>query len=182
MAQPAGEKRDPLPREFDAEAVRRGLSAAIARACPSWLRQEREDLLQSTLLRVWEVVSREEVRPEMKATYLWKAAYSVTIDEIRKARWRYERALGEESMDETPARSEHGPEESALAKEVAGSVRACLRGLEVGRRRAVQLRLAGSGHAAAAEMLGISVKQFSNLLFRGMEDLRSCLRAKGVSE
>jgi RNA polymerase sigma factor (sigma-70 family) len=167
--------------DFDTEAVRRRLSAAIAQACPNWLRHEREDLLQTTLLRVWEVVSRAEVRPEMKATYLYRAAYSVTIDEIRKARWRYERALSEDPMEEKPATAERGPEESALAAEIATSVRSCLQGLDPGRRRAVQLRLAGSGHAAAAEMLGLTVKQFSNLVFRGMEDLRSCLRSKGVS-
>jgi RNA polymerase sigma factor (sigma-70 family) len=127
---------------------------------------------------VWEIITRSEGRQELKATYLWKTAYSVVLDEVRRARWRYERTF-EDDADER-ATMAADPEQNAAAVEVAKKVRDCLAGLDEGRRRAVQLRLAGVGHETASRMLGLSVKQISNLAFRGMQDLRACLRAKGI--
>jgi RNA polymerase sigma-70 factor (ECF subfamily) len=166
--------------DLDVETLRRRLAAAVSRACPRWLRQEREDLVQTTLLRIYEAGARADGTMELRSAYFWKAAQAVTIDEIRRARWRYERALDDESGGERATESPD-PERSARAAEFGRKVRECLETLDGSRRHAVQLRLAGFGHDEAARLLGRSVKQISNLVFRGMQELRACLREKGVS-
>lgn len=163
---------------LDIEAVRRQLRAAVARFCPGWMREEREDLVQASLLRIMEALKARE-GAELKATYMWKTAYSVVLDETRRAWRRRERPFGDDGPPPVPAGAT--PEALQLQGEVGRAVRDCLGGLEAGRRRAVQLRLAGFGHDDAAQRLGLAVKQASNLIFRGMEDLRRCLRAKGIT-
>lgn len=156
------------------------LSEAVSRICPFWLSQEREDLVQSALVRVVGLLGEGEKR-EMNSTYLWRTAYSVTLDEIRRARWKHERSMdGETHAVDGPDRAVD-PEKAALSREVSAHVRDCLRGLEKSRRRAVILRLAGYGHDDAAARLGMTMKQIANYVHRGMSELRQCLRSKGLS-
>lgn len=165
----------------EVESLRKSLATAVARTCPFWLSQEREDLVQTALLRIVGLRGRGEPPSEMTATYLWKTAYSVTLDEIRRARWRFERTMEVGSSgDDRPATS-LDPERAASAREISLQVRACLRKLEISRRRAVVLRLAGYGHAEAAQRLGMTVRQLANFIHRGMKQLRQCLQAKGIT-
>jgi RNA polymerase sigma-70 factor (ECF subfamily) len=177
---------DPSPAAVDistsqAESLRRTLSVAVSRICPNWLSQEREDLVQTALVRIVGLVGRGGPTRELTATYLWKTAYSVTLDEIRRARWRHERTMEEGSHGEDRPGTALDPEEAASARETSRHVRDCLRGLEMSRRHAVLLRLAGYGHDESAQRLGMNVKQIANLIHRGMKDLRSCLQAKAVA-
>jgi RNA polymerase sigma factor (sigma-70 family) len=117
----------------------------------------------------------------MTATYLWKTAYSVTLDEIRRARWRFERTTEARSHGEDRPGTTLDPEQAASAREISLHVRECLRNLEISRRRALLLRLAGYGHEEAAQRLGMTVRQIANFIHRGMKQLRRCLQAKGVT-
>jgi RNA polymerase sigma-70 factor (ECF subfamily) len=47
------------------------------------------------------------------------------------------------------------------------------------RRRAVMLYLQGHSVPEAARLLGWTAKRTENLVYRGLADLRHCLRAKG---
>jgi RNA polymerase sigma-70 factor (ECF subfamily) len=163
------------------DSLRRGLSTAVARICPFWMSQEREDLVQTALLRIVGLLGSGESHREVTATYIWKTAYSVTLDEIRRARWRYERSMEHASQGEDRPGTALDPERAASAREICPRVRECLRSLEISRRRAVLLRLAGYSHGEAAQRLGMNVKQIANFIHRGMKDLRTCLRAKGVN-
>jgi RNA polymerase sigma-70 factor (ECF subfamily) len=153
--------------------------AAVSRACPRWLANEREDLVQASLLRVVEAVGGV-ASLDVKATYLWKTAASVTIDEVRRARWRHERSLDEVTSQRDDDDPSVDPERALAAREIADAVRACLDRLEPARRHAVLLRLAGFSHAEAGKILGLSPKQVTNLTFRGMQDLRRLLRDRGI--
>jgi len=163
------------------EPIRKALAIAVARICPSWLAQEREDLVQTALLRIVGLLGSEDSRREVNATYLWKTAYSVTLDEIRRARWRYERSAGDEMLEHGGSETSPDPEQAASTREVCVHVRACLRDLEASRRRAVLMRLGGYSHEETARRLGKSQKQIANFVYRGMKDLRRCLQAKGVT-
>src|SRR4051794_18325309 len=86
-APPAPDEKD-AAREV-AERARKlldGVRRAIRRACPRDLAGLSEDLVQAAVLRVLE---REHVDGQRKAiSYAWHAAFSVTIDELRKLRRR----------------------------------------------------------------------------------------------
>ncbi|HEX4823991.1 MAG TPA: RNA polymerase sigma factor [Candidatus Polarisedimenticolaceae bacterium] len=163
---------------IDAERLRSQLERAVARICPRWLRGERDDLVQSSLVRILEQVRGGGV--SFNATYLWRTAYAVVLDEVRRARRKYERPLDDEGVGEAEAPAAD-PERRALDGELVRAIQACLRGLTADRRRAVQLRLAGLRYAEAAELLGADAKRTANLVFRGFEDLRHCLREKGAA-
>ena len=165
----------------DVEHLRSKLTRAVARICPFWLAQEREDLVQTALLKIVGGHRTDKEPRQLSGAYLWKTAYSVTLDEIRRARWRFERPLEPNvSSPENPS-PDQDPEESAASGQVFSQVRGCLEQLEPSRRRAVLLHLTGSSHAEAATLLGKHVKQVDNLIHRGMKSLRECLRSKGIS-
>ncbi|HJQ99464.1 MAG TPA: sigma-70 family RNA polymerase sigma factor [Candidatus Polarisedimenticolaceae bacterium] len=142
---------------------------------------EREDLVQSALLRIVGHHESEGAPREVNATYIWKTAYSVTLDEMRRARWRFERSAGDELSEHVVAGRSPDPEEAASTSEVRAHVLGCLRYLEISRRRAVLMRLSGYNREETAERLGMSPKQIANYVHRGMQDLRRCLQAKGVN-
>lgn len=163
----------------DVLSFRRRLAAAILQSCPRWLAEDREDLLQAAWVRLTEVLNRQDAA--LSTTYLWRIAHSVVIDEVRKRRARREIAI-EDTADQSPelVAGRSDPEQQFLTNETVLQVRACLAQLAQDRRRAVQLRLAGFEPLEIARHLERTSKQTANLVFRGLEQLRACLRAKGV--
>jgi RNA polymerase sigma-70 factor, ECF subfamily len=159
------------------EHVRRQLAAAVKRICPSWLSANRDDIVQAALIRVYNL--GRENREAVSASYLWKVAFSVTMDEIRRQRRRPEETLDSvERVDVT-----HGspdPEARALGRELGRIIRECLSELGEDRRLAVTLHLQGHTVAEAGALLGWPHKRMANLTYRGLEDLRRCLAARGI--
>lgn len=72
------------------------------------------------------------------------------------------------------------PEQDAAAREIAHGIQDCLMHLLVPRRWAVALYLYGCTVPEVARRLGWTPKKAENLVFRGMNDLRACLTAKGL--
>ena len=139
------------------------LRRAVARACPAELDGMREDLVQAALVRFLERPPESgEVR---SASYLWRIAYSVAIDELR--RLQRKPVLLVEADAELPARSD-----------LAVELNDCLDQLSEPRRLAVGLHLQGFTDQEAAQALGWNFKRVRNLIFRGMVDLRRCLQGK----
>lgn len=94
---------DPRARSvaLDLEPLRRRLLAAVRHACPSWLTGHAEDITQEALIRVAAAFERQgETKREFPSSYLWKAAYTATVDAMRKYRQRREREI---SVDDRPA-------------------------------------------------------------------------------
>ena len=166
----------------DLVALRRRLEQAVARVCPRWMLHHADDIVQVSMLRVLEVVRKDEQRRSFNASYLYRVAYSALVDELRRARWRHEVPL--EGTDDASKPShpsaEAGPESRAAGREVGEAIAACMRTLIPSRRRAVLLHLHGHSAAESAALLGQSLKQVRNLIYRGIADLRACLRKKGV--
>lgn len=126
-------------------------------------------------------VRRREENVILTTSYLYKVAYAVVVDELRRAQWRREAPLEREGVPEpqVPA-NEAGPERRAVAREIADGIQDCLSRLDTPRSLAVTLHLQGDTLAEAAQTLGWSVKRTENLTYRGLADLRSCLAAKGL--
>jgi RNA polymerase sigma-70 factor, ECF subfamily len=156
----------------DAERLREVLVRAVARVCPPSLAAQREDIVQNALLRVLPEMRRSsEQEPVRTSSYLWKAAYTSMVDEIRRRTRRREVALEPEAV-ERPA--------SKPDPHLGLEIRDCLGRLVPPRRRAVGLYLFGFEAEESARVLGWRVKQLQNLTYRGLADLRRCLESKGI--
>ena len=163
----------------DPEGLRRTLLRAVGRICPSRLAAHREDIVQAAMLRIMETLGRSEQSGIRTASYIWKAAYTATVDEIR----RMERLREVPLEDVNPDRPGGGPPGTAEADarlELGQAIRGCMDALLPPRRQAVALHLYGFSAEEVARMLGWELKRTNNLLYRGLADLRSCLQGKGV--
>jgi RNA polymerase sigma-70 factor (ECF subfamily) len=159
--------------------VRRVLSEAVRRLCHGDLAAEQEDIVQAAVMRVMAVCARAEGNPDLSSSYLWKVAYTATIDQVRHARRRHEDPAVETPGIE-PLAADPSPEREASAHEVGAAIRESLATLSHDRRLAVTAHLVGYSVPEAARLLGFSPKRTENLVFRGMADLRRSLRAKGI--
>jgi RNA polymerase sigma factor (sigma-70 family) len=171
----AADSPEGVAAESRAHQVRAILTRAMARACPAQYAALREDLVQAALLRVLEIERSNEANAVRSSSYLWRVAYSVAVDELRRLR-RSEavtmRTVEDEPVPEPvvppPAQPDLGP-----------ALRQCLGRLVEARRLAVVLHLEGFQSEEASRLLGWDRKRVRNLIFRGMDDLRDCLRVKG---
>jgi RNA polymerase sigma-70 factor (ECF subfamily) len=155
------------------------LSDAVRKLCHGDLAAEREDIVQAAVMRVMAVRTRAEGNPDLSSSYLWRVAYTATIDQVRQARRRHEDPSVETTSVE-PFAPDPNPEREASAHEVGTAIRESLATLSHDRRLAVTAHLLGYSVPEAARLLGLSPKRMENLVFRGMADLRRSLRAKGI--
>jgi len=165
--------------EEDFVRLRAQLARSVARVCPRWLAGQAEDIVQTAVLRVMDVLRRGEGKAGLGASYLWKVAYTATVDEIRRRRRKREVPLEEHAagLPDGPAAD---PERTRAGREAGEGLRECLGRLLEPRRLAVVLHLQGHSVPEAARLLGWSAKRAENLVYRGLADLRACLRAKGL--
>ena len=174
-----GESYNPdTSRVLDMEEIRQTLERALARACPRALRAETDDLVQAALTRILETQAKKGPDAVRAASYVWRTAFSVIADELRRRRRKPVAPLDPERMD--PHDSGPSPEASAVSTEAGRALRDCLANLARPRQLAIMLHLQGQRLAEAAALLGWTVKRFENLLYRGLTELRGCLASKGV--
>ena len=152
--------------EATIERIRQVLIRAVQRHCPPPLAAHREDLVQIALVRLLERTAGEGTAAR-GTSYLWRVAYTVVIDEIRRFR-RQQRQAGQLSEDEPGA---PGPE-------ARSEILDCLSSLQDRRRTAVTLHLQGFRTGEVATALGWTEKQAENLVYRGLADLRACLEGE----
>ncbi len=159
--------------------IRRVIEVAVSATCPRSLRHVREDILQGAMVRIVRTAPLDDDR-WAKRSYLWKVAYSAILDELRAARRREAEQGGATDLDATSPSPTPGPEARARSAEIASAIRDCLQTLVDSRKRVVTLHLLGYGLGEIAGVLRAERKQIDNLLYRGMKNLRDCLRAKAV--
>lgn len=163
--------------------IRTRLARCVASVCPAWLSGRRDDLVQSAVTRLIEIEARaanDEGNREYAASYLWKVAYSVLVDEIRRQRRQREVAMADD-FPEPPARDDRSdPLRSCEAREISDAIADCLSRIVRPRRLAVTLHLQGHTVPEAAALLGWGEKKTENLVYRGLADLKKCLGSKGV--
>lgn len=162
----------------DFRPIRSRLTRAIGRLCPSWLASERDDLVQTACMRLMDRLAHREENAPLSSSYIWKVAFSVTVDEIRKVRRRPEAPISDEVVQR--AGRDIDPEQSTRWRETGRSIVSCLGGLSMERRLAVTAHLQGHSIKESARLLGWTAKKYENLMYRGLDDLRRCLSAKGI--
>ena len=172
-----------VAESIDYVALRRHLVRAVARVCPHWLADRRDDLVQSALLRVMHIIEKRSLAGEGNSTvatsYLYKVAYSVLVDELRRLRRRRETGLEDGALDMSSTRDD--PERSTAARQIGRGIRGCLKAMKKERRLAVVLHLQGHSVPEAARLLDWAFKRTENLVYRGLADLRACLQSKGMT-
>lgn len=162
-------------------ALRAQLARSVDRICPRWLSAQRDDIVQVAITRLVQICGRSERKEPYPASYLWKVAYSALIDEIRRLRRNPAIPLDDADATELPMSSVAAdPERLHLAAEIGEAIEACLGRLGEDRRLALTLHLMGHSSAETAATLGWNVKRAENLIYRGLADLRTCLRSKGL--
>lgn len=159
---------------LDAEA-RAVIEASVRRACPDWMADFAEDMVQVAALKVL-----RSKHADLNRTYLWRVGYTVVIDEIRRRSRRNEVGMTPSLADRIVNSGELTPETRAQGARIGAELLDCLRELNETRRRAVTLYLQDHRIPEIAEMLGWDRKKASNNVYRGMEDLRRILRERGL--
>ena len=164
----------------DYDRIREQLARSVNRVCPRWLTNQREDIVQNAMLRLLEIEKKGELNPAPPASYLWRVAYSATIDQIRRMRRRPEEQLDPMQLETV----REGATDPSLAErdhwELGRTVRRCLDAMQERRRLIVGLHLLGHELSECVKLSGWSFNQVRNLLYRGLSDLRRCLASKGV--
>jgi len=168
---------------LDYATLRQNVVKAVARLCPRWMVNRRDDLVQAAVIRVMQITRKRAPSPDgnqaLSTSYLHKVAYSVLVDEIRRLRRRPETDL-EDVAVAAVAIAREDPERTAASKEVGRGIQDCLMQMKRERRLAVTLHLQGHTVPEAARILDWAAKQTENLVYRGLADLRECLMAKGL--
>ena len=89
-------------------------------------------------------------------------------------------ALDEESL-ERQASARADPERGTASQEIGSAIQECLARLVQSRQLAVTLYLQGSTVPEASRRLGWTLGKTEKLVYRGLDDMRRCLRGKGVT-
>ena len=135
-------------------------------------------------MRVMQIVEADAVAQGPTRTlagfYLYKAAHSALVDEIRRVRRRGEASLENGDAVIAIAGAHLNPERIAASQEIGRGIEDCLAQMSDERRLAVTLYLQGHTVPEASRILDWSAKRTENLVYRGLADLRECLMLKGM--
>ena len=128
------------------------------------------------MLRVTKALAtRSEGDGPLPPSYLWRVAYTTTIDELRKVRGREQTRDRASMVGAARPAGVLAPDAAAEAGELGAAIRGCLGALAQSRQRAVSPYLQGHSVPESGELLGWTRKKTENLVFRGLADLRRCL-------
>ncbi|MGZ6077277.1 MAG: RNA polymerase sigma factor [Myxococcaceae bacterium] len=151
--------------------LRAVLLRAVNHHCPSYLRSQAEDLAHTAWLRIVERQGGEDLAT-LQPSYLWRVAFTVVIDEIRRRSARMAQA---ETLQAVPRPMVPGPD-------LGAEIRNCLERLPEARQLPVILHLQGFRNDEVGRALQFNEKRAENLIYRGLEQLRRCLSARGIEE
>ncbi len=130
------------------------------------------------MVKVMATVERGDGATPLPLGYLQRVAYSATVDELRRRRVRAHDRTDEDGVRQAVTDGAD-PEQRVLLREMGHDMADCLRQLDPPRRRAVTMHLQGLVRREVARILGWSIKQAENRIYRGLADLRRCLSSKG---
>jgi RNA polymerase sigma-70 factor (ECF subfamily) len=140
-----------------------------------------DDVVQELRLRMWKSLGTAELIRRAKASYIYRAAISASIDIIRRRRTRRFEAT---SLDDGVSERVTDPQSRADAAldedELTNAVHRAIGLLAESRRAVVRMHLAGYERHEIAELLGWTEAKTRNLLYRGLADLREVLDSWGI--
>lgn len=180
----AAPERSPESTAIERVLARFGEVARRAGAAHGLRGDDLDEVLQEVRIRLWRASAALGKLETLSPSYVYRAAASAAIDLLRRRR-----ARREERMDDDPAagpaRTTSTPtgrptDDALLAGETAQAIEACLLELVPSRRAVVRMYLKGYDREEVAALLGWSEAKTRNLLYRGLDDLRRRLLARGI--
>jgi RNA polymerase sigma-70 factor (ECF subfamily) len=143
---------------------------------------ELDEVVQDLGIRIWRAFGTAELIRRAKPTYLYRAAVSASLDVIRSRRRRRAAGVPLESVGAGRLADPAGEaDRHANASELAVAVHDALGTLVESRRAVVRLYLAGYDRFEIADLFGWTEGKTRNLLYRGLDDLRRALAARGIT-
>jgi RNA polymerase sigma factor (sigma-70 family) len=140
------------------------------------LGNDAEDIEQTVYLHLWQQVRREQVI-DHPASYVYGAAVRETVRAVR--RLREPAPLPSDPPSEATSAAP-GPEQAAIGAETRAAFEQALDGMPADRARAVRAHLQGLTVQEIMTLHGWRYQKARNLVSRGMADLRTTLRQRGV--
>jgi RNA polymerase sigma-70 factor (ECF subfamily) len=142
---------------------------------------EIDDAIQDVRIRLWRALETGEKIRRAPASYLHRTVMSAAIDFIRRRRVRREFVVKDNdvsalNIEDPPARADRSLDESEVAAQVASAIDEIVET----RRAVVRMYLAGYERHEIASLLGWTEAKTRNLLYRGLDDLREKLTARGI--
>jgi RNA polymerase sigma-70 factor (ECF subfamily) len=163
------------------------LRRAIIRLCPRDKGLQFDDIEQEARMRLWRALQSER-NVTNYASYLYRIAATATIDAMRRIQARHEEQLQvftEQGVDDIdvmipPAPLRDSPERQAESREAIRMVSSALAQFPDDQRRAVGMYLQGMTSQEVADLMGWTEPKARNLIYRGLNQLRTTLRAEGI--
>ena len=139
-----------------------------------------DEVVQELRLRMWKSLGTAELIRRAKASYIYRAAISASIDIIRRRRARKVDAASLDDFADMMPDSRRSVESQLEGQEITAAVHRAVSLLAESRRAVVRMYLAGYDRAEIAELLGWTEAKTRNLLYRGLADLRKTLESWGI--
>jgi len=144
-----------------------------------------DEVLQEVRIRLWHASAALGKLEALSPSYVYRAAASAAIDLLRRRRARREERMEDDALaaprvaPSLPAAA-RPTDDALMAGETAQAIEACLLELVPNRRAVVRMYLKGYDREEVAALLGWSEAKTRNLLYRGLDDLRRRLLARGI--
>ena len=140
-----------------------------------------DDVVQEVRIRLWRSCTTSEQIAGLGTSYVYRAATTAALDLLRRRRARGAHVT--EPVDDHSERlaSRSGADDDVAAADLERQVLAALETLPLSRRTVVRMYLSGYEREEIGELLGWTEAKTRNLLYRGLDDLRTRLRAMGMT-
>jgi RNA polymerase sigma-70 factor (ECF subfamily) len=185
---PSRDEASPSAPELDSDASR-ALDYVISRFDAFIRRSARrrglqgsdvDEVVQELRLRMWKSLGTAELIRRAKASYIYRAAISASIDIIRRRRARKVDAVSIDDYVEMMPDPHRSADARLEGQEIAAAVHRAVSLLAESRRAVVRMYLAGYDREEIADLLGWTEAKTRNLLYRGLGDLRKTLESWGI--
>lgn len=141
-----------------------------------------DEVVQDLRVRIWKSFGTVESIRRANPTYMYRAAVSASLDIVRRRRAIKASPASIDDVSPSALVDARASAESLLAEgEVARAVHEALQLLAESRRGVVRMHLAGYDRYEIAELMGWTEGKTRNLLYRGLDDLRRILSARGIT-
>lgn len=144
---------------------------------------EIDEVLQEVRIRIWHAGAARDKLESLTSSYIYRTAVSAAVDMLRRRRARQEQRLNDDATAEpvdVPVPSREQPDQRMIGEETQREIETALETLVASRRAVVRMYLKGYSREEIAALLGWSEAKTRNLLYRGLDDLRHRLIAKGI--